>query len=316
MRPVILGDTHGHVDGGKPVLDCLDDLHRLSGISPELALTPDQIRARFADAHVNIREKFETVTSLLQTSESLALMGLTYGRSRAREGFVRIEAKFAPWFHTDGGLTPRAATEHMIRGFRQAERETGIEIVPVLCINRDATPEEGIAIARIALDYDGEVILDLACDEAEHPPEKHLPAYALTFGSNVIRSAHAGEWVAREPAATYRARLLENVRTAVRVLRCHDVGHAIPLPDDPELVREVVDKGIRISGCPLSNLSLGLIKDVRDLRIAELLDAGVRYTLNADDDLFLPPMPEVVAACDQAYGFTASQCRALEANCL
>jgi adenosine deaminase len=227
-----------------------------------------------------------------------------------------MEAKFAPWFHTSGGLTPRAATEHMIRGFRRAERETGIEIIPVLCINREATPEEGIVIARIALDYDGEAMLDLACDEAEHPPEKHLPAYALTFGSNVLRSAHAGEWVTREPAATYRARLLENVRTSVRLLRCDDIGHAIPLPDDPELVREVVDKGIRISGCPLSNLSLGLIKDVRELRIAELIDAGVRYTLNADDDLFLPTMDEVIDACEAAYGFTETQCRALEVNCL
>ncbi len=316
MLPIIRGLTHDHVDGSIAVLDCLDDLHRLSGIPPERALTPEQIRAKFVDTHVNIVEKFATVTSLLQTPESLTLMGRTYGRRRAREGFLRVEAKFAPWLHTKGGLTPRLATQHMIRGFRQAERETGIRIVPALCINREVSPEDGKVIARIALDYDGEVMLGMACDEAGFPPERHLLAFAMTFGTAVRRTAHAGEWVAQEPIATYRARLLANVRTAVRVLRCHDIGHAIPLPDDRELVREVVDRGIRISGCPLSNRTLGLIADVRELRIDELLDTGVRYTLNADDDLFLPAMPEVIKACDDAYGFTESQCHKLETNCL
>ena len=107
---------------------------------------------------------------------------------------------------------------------------------------------------------------------------------------------------------------MENIRTSVRVLRADGLGHAIPLIDDPELVKHVAANGIRVSGCPASYLQTGLIKDARELGITELLDRGVIYTLNPDDDLFLPPMEKVLAVCDAAYGFTAEQCAKLERN--
>jgi adenosine deaminase len=316
MEPTlaIRGLTHDHIDGSMAVLDILDDLYRIAKVPKKRRRTPEQIRAFFRDTHVGIVEKFAVVTDLLQTQEALELMGYAYGKRRAKEGYRYVEGKFAPDAHLRGGLAPRTVVHAMQTGIDRASREFGIDILPQVCIGRHLTADQGLAIARIVLDYDGDLALDLACDEAGHPPEKHFKAYAYTFGSNVRRDCHAGEWVKLAPKRTYRARLLENVRTAVRDLRCHGISHAIPLADDDELVREVVDKGIRVSGCPLSNKRLNLIGDVRHLRIDELLDRGVIYTLNADDDLFLPTMPEVVAECMAAYAFTPAHCRALEEN--
>ncbi|MEY4744203.1 MAG: hypothetical protein RL272_148 [Candidatus Parcubacteria bacterium] len=313
MHPAIKGLHHDHIDGSSALADVIEDLYRLAGKEfpfPSL----DAWRAFFKDPYEDIVRRFSTVTSVMQTTSALTAAGYAYGRARAREGYGYVEARFAPQYHVFGGLSLAEAAAAMRDGLMTAESQFGIRIMPILCIGREADPETGVEIARIALEYDGEVALDLACDEASHPPEKHLPAFALTFGSRVRRTCHAGEWVARGPEATYRARLLENVRTAVRVLKCHGVGHAIPLPDDPDLVREIAAKGVRVEGCPLSNLTCGAIKDVRELRIDELLDRGVLYTLNADDDLFLPTMDRVVEACDAAYGFTAAQKAALEAN--
>jgi len=167
----------------------------------------------------------------------------------------------------------------------------------------------------VALDYDGEVALDLVCDEAENPPEKHLPAYTLTFGSRVKRDCHAGEFARGIAGSPMRDRqLAENMVTAIEVLECHGIGHAIPLANCPDIIQLVVDRGVRVAGCPLSNVSEGHIKSVEDLHIDELLDAGVTYALGPDDDLFLPRMDEVLDECEQVYGFTPIQKRQLEAN--
>lgn len=313
MRPTIFGLTHDHIDGSAAVLDILPELCELAG-KDVVTRTPDELKAYFADVHGDLVKKFGAVTSMLQSREALELMGYAYGRRRAREGHDYVEAKFAPQYHVLGGLTPRQAVHAMLTGLKKAESEFAIDIFPHLCIGREATPEQGKAIARIALTYAGEVALGMACDEANHPPEKHLPAFALTFGTSTPRECHAGEWVLEKPSVSYNERLLKNIWTAVKTLRCDGIGHAIPLAEDPELIQYIVDGEIRVSGCPLSNKVTGLIDDIRVLRIDELLNAGVMYTLNPDDDLFLPSMEKVVTACEDAYEFTEKQCTQLQEN--
>jgi len=313
MKPDIKGLHHDHIDGSSAVLDVLDDLHRISGKTCAFG-SADELRAFFRNTHQGIVAKFAAVTSLMQNRESLSLAGYAYGRRRAQEGYRYAEAKFAPQYHLGGGLDLSGAIEAMCEGLWKAQKEFGIRILPMICIGREADPDTGVEIAKVVLGYDGALALDLACDEAEHPPEKHLPAYRLTFGSNVRRDCHAGEWVSRLPAETYRQRLLKNVRTAVEVLKADGIGHAIPLCDDAELIARIVGEGVRVAGCPLSNVACNCISDVGELRIDELLDKGVIYTLNADDDLFLPTMNDVVEACDLAYDFTPEQCRELEEN--
>ena len=311
--PELKGAHHDHIDGSRAVRDVIEDLYRLAGKKfpfPSVEAWLDFFR----NPQEDIVARFNTVTGVLQSTEALELLGHAYGRCRAAEGLKYVEAKFAPQYHVFEGLRMAAVAEAMIRGLRRAERDFGLRILPVICIGREADPDTGVAIARIALGYDGEAALDLVCDEANHPPEKHLPAFRLTHGTKVRRDCHAGEWVAKEPTATYRARLARNVRTALYDLKADGIGHAIPLVDEPELIRFIVGNGIRVAGCPLSNKYCGLISDVRELRIGELLDQGVIYTLNADDDLFMASLPEVAAECDAAYGFTPEQKRRLEEN--
>jgi adenosine deaminase len=313
MRPNPKGLHHDHIDGSRALIGVIESLYKIRGKTFPFADAAAWV-AYFRNPQENIVEKFASACEAMQTRESLFMGGYAYGAYRASEGYGYVEAKFAPAYHTRGGLTIKKAAAAMVEGLKSAEGNFGIKILPQLVINREADPEVGVEIAKIALEYDGAVALDMACDEAAHPPEKHRRAYELTFGSKVRRDCHAGEWVGREPRESYRARLLQNVRTAISDLKCHGLGHAIPLADDPDLVKRVVGEGIRIAGCPLSNFACGLIKDVRELKIDELLDAGVIYTLNADDDLFLPPMEMVVSYCDKVYDFSAEQCRKLEEN--
>lgn len=313
MKPNIKGLRHDHVDGSMAVKDVIVELYDMAGMTFPFT-TEDEWLAFMRDSKQDIVKRFDTVTSVLQSAEALEFLGYAYGKRRAAEGYIYAEAKFAPQYHVSGGLSMRAVVNAVRRGFARAEHVFGIRIMPVICIGREASMEKGMEIASLALDYDGEVALDLVCDEAGHPPEKYLKAYRLTFGSKVRRHCHAGEWVAPDPIETHDHRLLANICTAVFELRCESIGHAIPLGRNDGLTRYIAGEGIQVTGCPLSNLASGWINNLRDLEIVKMLDVGVRYTLNADDDLFLPVMDEVITQCDKAYCFTDAECRKLELN--
>jgi adenosine deaminase len=303
----ILGLLHDHIDGSRAMVEILPELYKAEGMKVPFD-TLDKWQEWFVNPQINLVKKFGAVTSVLQTKDALHLAGYTYGKYRHGQGLKYVEGKFAPQYHTRE-LDLRAATAAMIAGLRDAEKDFGIVILPQVCIGREAAPDLGVEIAKVVLEYDGEVALDLACDEGSHPPEKHLPAYQLTFGSKVRRDCHAGEWVHKgnDLPWVYNQKLLKNVDTAVFQLKCHGVGHAIPLSQDKELTQYMVDNEIRVVGCPLSNLHSKLIDNLKSLEIDTLLEAGLRYTVSVDDDLLFPSVLELEEACQSAYGFTDEQ---------
>jgi len=311
------GLLHDHLDGSAAMMDVMPELYRLAG-KPYPFASEDECRRFFDNPYGDIVAKFGVVTGVLQSRDALQLAAGAYVRRRAREGYAYVEAKFAPQYHCAGGLTMKEVVTIMTEALVACGRAHGLAVLPVVCIGREASPEEGVAIARLALEASFEVALDLVCDEANHPPEKHKPAFDLTR-NRIRRDGHAGEWVLPEPAKTYRQRLLANVATAVRVLNVDGLGHALPLIDDlelhgGELVREIVDRDIRVTSCPASYVQTGLIAGVTALGLDRLLDAGVNLTVNPDDDLFLPNMQEVGRLLRDGAGLSRRHLAQLEEN--
>ena len=56
--------------------------------------------------------------------------------------------------------------------------------------------------------------------------------------------------------------------------------------EDAELTRRIVEQGIALTVCPLSNLKLCGVKDMRDHPLKKMLDLGVRATVNSDDPCY------------------------------
>jgi adenosine deaminase len=308
----IRGLLHDHLDGSAAMMDVLPELYQLAS-RPYPFASADDCRRFFADPYANLVAKFGCVTGVLQSREALQLAARAYVERRASEGYQYVEAKFAPQYHCGGGLTMEEVTETLTEELWSHGFAHRLMVMPIVCIGREVSPDVGVTIAKIAMEYGGFVGLDLVCDEANHPPEKHKPAFDLTRGC-LKRDCHAGEWVLPEPAATYGQRLLENVRTAVRVLNADGVGHALPLVNDPELCAEIVDRGIRVTSCPASYVQSKLIGHVGELGLNTLLSRGVKLTINPDDDLFLPDMAATVKLVTEAYDLTNAQRQQLEDN--
>ncbi|HYE44100.1 MAG TPA: adenosine deaminase, partial [Caulobacteraceae bacterium] len=48
----------------------------------------------------------------------------------------------------------------------------------------------------------------------------------------------------------------------------------------------VVDEGMTLTVCPLSNLKLCVVDDLKDHPIPRMLDLGIRATINSDDPAY------------------------------
>lgn len=329
---------HDHLDGSRPLLGILPYLSKLSGqkypFSP-WACHHEQVRKWFKDPQIDIVKKFSITTGVMQSVETIMLAAKTYVQIRARQGFKYCEATIAPQYHVFGGLSVKEATEAFIEGIKQGEKEEpGIEVNLLFTIGREKEPEEAVELLEVAARCDRNYVVGvgLVCDEGAHPPAKHEPMFRRAKQLGFKTTCHAGEWchlplpayqgsMVVEPLTweKYQRTLLDNVYVAVFQLEVDRLGHAIPLVWDNaifrgELLATVVERNIAVEGCPGSNLSCGLVPNTRYLGIRELLKSGVIYSLNPDDDLFMPDMNEVFQMCNDEYRFTEEEKKQLLIN--
>ncbi len=308
---------HDHLDGSFPLLSILPQLFRLTHEGRKMyPFNPwqdhrDQIKKLFSDVHTDIVQKFSITTGVLQDIDTLYIAAKNYTEIRARQGFKYCEATIAPQYLTSKGLTEKQVIEALIRGIKRGEENyPQIEVNLLFAIGREVSPEEGIGLARIAVECDPDYVpgISLVCDEAKHPPEKHRPAFIIARDAKRKTSCHASEWVSDE-RDFYKDMplLLKNLRTAAYLLRADRLEHATTLAYDEKLIDYVVKNGIGVGACPGSNLSTGVIPDLESLKIRKLLEKDVLYSLHPDDDLFLPDLNETFDLCNTHYRFSGEE---------
>lgn len=327
---------HDHLDGSRPLLNIMPELARLSGEKYRFDPNNDhhyQVKKWFENPQIDIVKKFSVTTGVMQTPETLRLASRTYVRHRALQGLKYCEATIAPQYHVFKGLTEKEVIQALIEGIKEAEKDfPDVEVNLIASVGREVSPEEGVRLVEAFADCDRNFVvgIGLVCDEAQNPPEKHEPMFRRAKELGFKRTCHAGEWCDMpmffqgrhfnlEIWKTYTAKLLWNVYTAVFMLEVDRLDHAIPLAYDNtfargELWQKVVEKNIGVTGCPSSYLFSKLIPNLKYLRIRDLLNSGVLYSLNPDDDLFMPDLDGVFEMCNNEYQFSPEEKRKLLAN--
>lgn len=115
----------------------------------------------------------------------------------------------------------------------------------------------------------------IASDELHGPPLTFVRAASIAKEAGLLVVPHAGETVGPE-----------SVRGALDHMLADRISHGVRSVEDPDLVARLVAEGIPLDVCPTSNHRLAVVAAFEDHQLPELLDAGVRVTLNADDQLF------------------------------
>ena len=123
--------------------------------------------------------------------------------------------------------------------------------------------------------YDKFIGIGLDSSELGNPPEKFARVFsrAREFGFHVV--AHAGE----EGPPSY-------IQNALDRLLVERIDHGVRCLEDADLTQRLVKSSMPLTVCPLSNLKLRVVENLKDHNILQLLDAGVMATINSDDPAY------------------------------
>jgi adenosine deaminase len=156
----------------------------------------------------------------------------------------------------------------------EAARRAGIHVGFMLGAIRDLPPELAAEHATFAAEHaaDGVVAFGLAGDEAAHPPDAFVRAFAIAREAGLLCVPHAGEGAGAA-----------SVAAALDRLRPDRIAHGVRAVEDPRVLRRLAEARIPCDVCPTSNVRLGVVRDMGAHPLPRLLEAGVPLTINADD---------------------------------
>jgi adenosine deaminase len=145
-----------------------------------------------------------------------------------------------------------------------------------MCFLRDLEEAEAMTTLEDALDH-RDCIVGVGLDSAElgHPPVKFKRVFERARNEGFLAVAHAGE----EGPAEY-------VRQALDELGVARIDHGNRSLDDDELVARLAAERVPLTVCPLSNMRLGGISDMKLHPLKRMTDKGLFVTVNSDDPAY------------------------------
>lgn len=311
---------HEHLDGGlrpRTILELaeLADYRELPEREP--AKLADWFAAGAARGSLPLYlEGFRHTIALMQTASALERVAHEFVEDMARDNVVYAEVRFAPHFHTGGGLGLDGVMSAVLRGLERGRSDFGVDVGLIVCGMRNLSPMLSFQMAELAVAHRtrGCVGFDLAGEEAGHPAKHHIEAFQLVKRMNFSITIHAGESFGPE-----------SIWQALQHCGAHRIGHGTRLIEDMVvyggkvvslggLAQYVLDHRIPIEICLSSNVHTGAARSLAEHPFPRYLEKGFRVTLNTDNRLMSrTSMTQEYMLAVEHYGCTLQQ---LEKLCI
>ena len=213
---------------------------------------------------------------VLRDHKDFYALAMQYFTRAHCDNVVHAELFFDPQTHTARNVPMEVIIGGLRDAAHDAHKRYGITSSLILCFLRHLSEEDALETLEMALPYRAELVgVGLDSGEKGNPPSKFQRVFAKAKEHGLHLVAHAGE----EGPAGY-------IREAIDLLRVERIDHGVRCDEDPALVKELVAKRMPLTVCPLSNLKLRVVKDLREHNFAKLLRAGVHVTINSDDPAY------------------------------
>ncbi|MFD2561610.1 adenosine deaminase [Aquimarina rubra] len=192
------------------------------------------------------------------------------------QNVVHVEIFFDPQTHTDRGIP----FDTVIKGIRSAledgKSKLGITYKLIMSFLRHLDEASAFKTLEQALPYkDWISAVGLDSSEVGNPPSKFERVFAKSIEEGFLTVAHAGE----EGPAEY-------IWEALDLLKIVRIDHGNRCLDDAKLVDRLVDLQMPLTLCPLSNLELKVVQDLKEHPIAEMMKKNLLVTVNSDDPAY------------------------------
>lgn len=194
----------------------------------------------------------------------------------AADGVTHVEVFFDPQTHTDRGVPFDTVIRGVLGALGAGEAKHGISSGLILCLLRHLDEASGLKTLKQAEPWFDRLLgVGLDSSEVGHPPSKFARAFALAGEAGLKRVAHAGE----EGPPEY-------VWEALDVLKVDRIDHGNRALEDARLVDRLREEQMTLTVCPLSNLSLCVVKTLDNHPLQQMLKLGLRATINSDDPAY------------------------------
>jgi adenosine deaminase len=265
-------------------------LHLEGTLEPELAFaladrngvglrygSVEELRAAYAfhDLQSFLDIYYETA-AVLRTAEDFRDLTVAYLERAAADGVVRAEVFFDPQTHTERGVAMGTVVEGITAGLEEGAQRFGLTTGLILCFLRHLPAADAMATYDAAGPYLDRLLgVGLDSGEVDNPPSRFDEVFARARADGLHVVAHAGE----EGPPAY-------VWEALDGLGAERIDHGVRSLEDPELVARLVADRVPLTVCPLSNVALRVVDRLEDHPLPQLLEAGVRVTINSDDPAY------------------------------
>ena len=213
---------------------------------------------------------------VLRDRRDFYALAMAYFTRAHADNVVHAELFFDPQTHTVRGIPMEVIFAGLRDAMEDAHRRYGITSELILCFLRHLSEENALATLDAAMPFRSEFVgVGLDSGERGNPPSKFQRVFAKARSLGLRAVAHAGE----EGPAAY-------IKEALDLLKVERIDHGVRCDEDTALVDRLVRDQIPLTVCPLSNLKLCVVKDLRDHNFAKLLRRGVVLTINSDDPAY------------------------------
>jgi adenosine deaminase len=237
----------------------------------------DAVRRAYAFSNLqDFLDLYYAGAQVLRTERDFHDLAMAYFRRLHEDGGVHAEIFFDPQTHTERGIAFSVIMNGLLSAIAEAERTLGVSCGLILSFLRHLSEEQAFDTWREAQPWlDKFIGVGLDSSELGHPPSKFARVFDAVRASGLKALAHAGE----EGPPEY-------VREALDILHVDRIDHGNRSLEDAALVSRLAREGMTLTVCPLSNLKLCVVRDLRDHPMKRMLDLGLRATVNSDDPAY------------------------------
>lgn len=213
---------------------------------------------------------------VLQQEQDFYDLAWAYFKRAKAQNVRHAEIFFDPQTHTGRGIPFSMVIGGLHRAVTDAKKLLGISSKLILCFLRHLDAGSAMATLLEALPYREQIVaVGLDSSEVGNPPEKFTAVFDRARREGFLTVAHAGE----EGPPAY-------VRQALDLLGASRIDHGVRCLEDSELVARLAAEEIPLTVCPLSNVKLKVFSNMANHNLKQLLEAGLRVTVNSDDPAY------------------------------
>ena len=203
-------------------------------------------------------------------------LGMDYFRKVASQNLIYAEIFFDPQGHTTRGVPFANVINGLHRARQDAATQLGVDAQLIMCFLRDHSAESAMETLKQAEPYKDLIIgIGLDSDERDNPPSKFAEAYASAREQGYRLTMHCD---------VDQDNTTEHIRQALFDIGVERIDHGVNCLDDPALAQEILDRGMGLTVCPVSNVYV--VQNSRAADIKTLLDMGIKATVNSDDPAY------------------------------